>query len=138
MRERVYEARVRSAQASANKNTKRVVDYDFKPGSLVLVRNKGIENELDRKTKEGYFGPMIVVRRNTGGAYVLAELDGSLSKLRFGAARVVPYKARSQVKINIEHLLSLSSDQLQDATREEPEQDEVVNFEPEDPEAPEL
>ena len=37
---------------------------------------------------------MWVVRRTTGGAYILAELDGAESKTRYAAFRVIPYYAR--------------------------------------------
>jgi hypothetical protein len=100
------------------------VDYNFKPSTLVLVRKKGIEGELDCKTKLRYTGPMVVVRRNRGGGYVLAEIDGSLSRLRFGATRLVPYLAREDVSVDISHLTSLDSTVLHDLTQEpEPDAD---------------
>ena len=37
---------------------------------------------------------MWVVRCTTGGAYVLAELDGAESKTRYAAFRVIPYYVR--------------------------------------------
>jgi len=39
---------------------------------------------------------MVVVRRLKGGSYVLAEMDGSLSKLRFTSFRLVPYHAHDR------------------------------------------
>jgi hypothetical protein len=71
-------------------------EYNFKSGDLVLVRNSRIEKELDRKSKPRWFGPMTVVRRTEGGSYILAELDGTVSKLRIGATRLIPYHARSK------------------------------------------
>jgi hypothetical protein len=38
---------------------------------------------------------MVVIRRTQGGSYVLGELDGSLSKLRFAAFRLLPYLPRN-------------------------------------------
>ena len=54
---------------------------DFSPGDLILVHNSRIEKELNRKTKPHYLGPMVVLRRTTGGSYLLAELDSSISRL---------------------------------------------------------
>ena len=41
----------------------RIIDFDFKPGSLVLVRNSRIEESLNQKTKPRYTGPFVVVRK---------------------------------------------------------------------------
>ena len=59
----------------------RIRQQDFSPGDLVLVRNSWIEKELNRKTKPCYLGLMVVLWRTTGGLYLLAELDGSISRL---------------------------------------------------------
>lgn len=58
---------------------KKIKDFDFQPGALVLVRNSWIEMELNWKAKEKYFGPIVVVRRSPQGSYTLAELDGAIS-----------------------------------------------------------
>ena len=34
---------------------------------------------------------MIVVRRTQGGAYILAEMDGAVSRLCYAAFRLLPY-----------------------------------------------
>ncbi|EIN11610.1 hypothetical protein PUNSTDRAFT_24158, partial [Punctularia strigosozonata HHB-11173 SS5] len=72
---------------------------DFQPGALVLVRNSDNEKNLSGKTNPRYLGPMVVVRRNAGRAYLLAELDGCLSRLRYAAARLVPYRNRAAVNV---------------------------------------
>jgi hypothetical protein len=36
---------------------------------------------------------MVIVRQTTHGAYILAEIDGVVSKLRFAAFRIILYHA---------------------------------------------
>ncbi|ETW86547.1 hypothetical protein HETIRDRAFT_42345, partial [Heterobasidion irregulare TC 32-1] len=47
-------------------------------GSLVLMRNTAIEKVLNRKMHPHHSGPLLVISRNQGGAYILAKLDGSV------------------------------------------------------------
>ncbi|KAA1478256.1 hypothetical protein DENSPDRAFT_745991, partial [Dentipellis sp. KUC8613] len=63
----------------------------FKPGDFVLVRNSQVERELNRKTKPRYLGPYQVVRRTRNGAYILKELDGTISRSTIAAFRLKPY-----------------------------------------------
>ncbi|KIM21721.1 hypothetical protein M408DRAFT_36406, partial [Serendipita vermifera MAFF 305830] len=71
-----------------------ITQRDHAPGSLVLVRNTAVEKELNRKHKPRWLGPMVVVRKTYGGAYICAELSGVVSKLRFAAFRLKPFIAR--------------------------------------------
>nr|GAT48253.1 predicted protein [Mycena chlorophos] len=76
----------------------RLQKRDYLPGELVLVRNVALENQVsvNRKTLERYLGPYQVVRKNRGGAYVLAELDGTeLASNPTAAFRLLPYITRN-------------------------------------------
>jgi hypothetical protein len=45
---------------------------------------------------------MVIVCQTTHGAYILAEIDGAISKLRFATFRVIPYHARRRMNIDLE------------------------------------
>jgi len=67
-------------------------NLDFMPGSLVLVCNTNLNMD---KMKPRYLGPMVMLRHTHNGAYRLGKLDGTISKLRYAAFRLIPYYARS-------------------------------------------
>ena len=48
---------------------------------------------------------MVVVRRACNGAYRLAELDGTVSNLRYTAFRIIPYFSRSQTSIPVTRIM---------------------------------
>lgn len=72
----------------------RLTRKQWPPGTLVLVRNMGIEKELDCKSKPRYLGPFEVVRQTKGGSYVLQELDGTIGRRGIAAFRIMPYISR--------------------------------------------
>ncbi len=77
MRERVSKAKI-ARLLQYEKDHKAVIrDFDFKPGSLVLVRNTGIESSLDRKMKARYLGP-----GSSDPAYTGRVICGSRTKRR--------------------------------------------------------
>jgi hypothetical protein len=83
------------------KNAQTMKDFDFKRGDLVLVRNTIIEKHLSSEAKMSprYYGPLLVISRNRGGAYILCEMDGTLFHRPFAAFRLVPYYARRNLEI---------------------------------------
>ena len=85
-----------------------------------MVRNSAIEMSADRKIKPRYLGPMVVVRKLQEGAYILAELDGSVWQNRVAAFRVLPYLSRKKLDFNseVKDLLDVSEKGLLEFTAE--------------------
>jgi len=106
MVERVKKARYDSLAQYIRRHANTIRSYDFEPGDLVLVRNTSVESSLNKKTKPRYLGPMVVVHRNKGGAYILSEADGAVAKLAYAAFRIVPFQTRFPKKVELEQLLT--------------------------------
>lgn len=117
MRETVTRARRKNLEQFERRHASRIIDFDFKPGALVLVRNSRIEESLNRKTKPRYIGPMVVVRKTIGSSYVVAELDGTQSQLRVAGFRLIPYFPRTNSSIPVVTGL----DKADDGTEDDPE-----------------
>ena len=67
-----------------------------------------------------YLGPLIVLARNKGGAYILAELDGSVFDRPAAAFRVIPYFARTRINLPPLHeLLDISNTRFQELKESE-------------------
>ena len=124
--DRVLQARFASIRQFEKHYAHSIKTYRFATGNLVLVRNSHVEMSLDRKTKPRWIGPMVVVRQTKGGSYILSELDGSVSKLRFAAFRIIPYHARKRIVINPESFFKYPGDaNEQDEAEEEPNDEET-------------
>jgi len=87
--------------------------YNFKCGGLILVHNTAIEKALNCKMWPCYFGPMVVVSRNKGGAYIICKLDGTLLHSPIAAFQVVPYFTQDHIDIpDLEQHLDISVKRL--------------------------
>jgi len=95
----VYRARKEAAERFEKKHFATIRDHDFTKGRLVLLRNSGVEDSLDRKMKPRYLGPLLVVSRNKGGAYIVCELDGSVHHRPIAAFRLIPYLSRKKLPL---------------------------------------
>jgi hypothetical protein len=127
MQRLVYRSRQLSAERFRLKYQNTIFDLDFKPGQLVLVHNAAGFKDLGGKWKPRYLGPYIVVRRTKSGNYRLAELDGTVSRLRFAQKRIIPYFLRSTAKIPLPNssLRDVDQDINQNDSEEESSDDEV-------------
>ena len=95
------DSRSRFKEVYDRKYARRLQEKPYQPDSLVLLRNKGIENSvsIERKTADRYMGPYQVVRQTQGGSYILAEMDGKLFGHHVAAFRLIPYIQRKDLEI---------------------------------------
>ena len=125
---RVHSARNRAAVKFETEHTKTIRDFDFKRGDIILIRNTAIEKALNRKMRPRYFGPMIIISRNQGGAYIVCDLDGTLLHAPIAAFRVIPYLARKEIKLpDLDQFIDVSAERLRQIER-------TKSTDPDDPE----
>ncbi|KAJ7705345.1 hypothetical protein B0H17DRAFT_1126198 [Mycena rosella] len=125
MQEKISVLREQSAKAYAEKYKHVIKDYYFKPGDVVLVRNTVDEDSLSGRNRDRWWGPVIVVRRTKGGAYIVCEFNGAVWQKKIGPFRVIPYQQRERLKLgpHIEELIDTSQEML-DKLEAEPEEEE--------------
>ena len=103
----------------------------------MLIRNTAIEKSLNRKMRARYLGPLIVISRNRGGAYIIAELDGAVFDRPIAAFRVIPYFTRQSIPIPpLEELIDVSTRhlcELEDSTSADPDEENEDTAPDEDP-----
>ena len=104
MRSAVFDHRVKAAKRFEEKHARTIRDFNFERGNLVLLRNTAIEKSLNRKMRPRYLGPFVVVSRNRGGAYIVADLNGAVFDRPIAAFRLIPYHARESIEVPLEAL----------------------------------
>lgn len=115
---RVYAARRRAADRFERIHERTIRDYAFERGDLVLMRNTRVEKSLNRKMRPRYLGPLIVLSKNKGGAYILCELDGSVLQNPVAGFRVIPYFARRRIELP-EGMEDISTERLRKMEEQE-------------------
>ena len=121
--ETLRQARVASREEFNRRFHARLIRKEHKPGSLVLIRNT---HERRPKSDPRYFGPYQVIRYTRGGAYKLAELDGTELADSVAAFRLIPYITR--IKPELEKLAKLDKT-LNDESASEGDVSEIKPWE---------
>ncbi|ETW75500.1 hypothetical protein HETIRDRAFT_330546 [Heterobasidion irregulare TC 32-1] len=138
LRTAVIAARVKAAIRFETDHQATIRAFHFDLGDLVLIRNTAIEKALNRKMRPRYLGPLLVISQNRGGAYILAELDGSVLDRPIAAFRVIPYFARKKLDIpDLDALLDISAQRLREmkaTVDEDPEEEGLRGDEMDDSE----
>ena len=118
-------AQFKSKEEYEWKYKKRLRRDHYRPGELVMLRNSGEEMKMNRKTKQRYLGPYKVIRRTTGGSYVLQEMDGSVLAQGAAAFRLLPYVSRHDKEI-LKEIARIAAEREEES---ESEDDWVTNSE---------
>jgi hypothetical protein len=106
-----------------------IKSHNFQPGAYVLVCNSKVEYKLSKKTKPCYIRPMVVVCHMKGGSYMLAELDGAISKLQFAVFCIIPYYPHCNKRISVTEMMGVDNESI-----DEMEASETIEPEEDDPE----
>lgn len=122
---KVFETRLKAARRFEIDHFTTICNFDFKKGDLVLVRNTAIEKALNRKMRARYLGPLVVILRNKGGAYILCELDGSVLDRPIAQFRVIEYRARKSIPLPEIDSLDISTSRLRQLEQIDVPQDDT-------------
>jgi hypothetical protein len=123
--------KAKGAEDFAEKYKHVIKDYEFRPGDVVLVRNTVDEGSLSGRNRDRWWGPLVVVRRTRGGAYIVCEFNGAVWQKKIGKFRVIPYQQRQKLTIGpqIEELIDVSRETLDELENEpEPYQGKDLQF----------
>ena len=63
------------------------------------MRNTAIEKSLNHKMCPWYLGPLVIVSRNKGGAYIICKLNGTVFDRPIAAFRIIPYHACKSITL---------------------------------------
>ena len=95
------------------------------------MRNTAIEKSLNCKMRPCYLGPLVVVSRNKGGAYIICELDGTVFDCPIATFHIIPYHARKSIAlpdialdISTAHLQEMEESTINGANNEDTIDDE--------------
>jgi hypothetical protein len=134
LHDKVYNARLKAAVRFKKKHEHSIQDFNFKLGDLILVNNTAIEEALNRKMRAWYLGLLIVISRNKGGTYIIAELDRSVFDWPVAAFRVIPYFARTKLDLPpLDDLIDISCARLEEMKNssatypEEDDEEDIAN-----------
>jgi hypothetical protein len=76
-----------------------------------------------------YIGPLVVISRNKGGAYIICELNGSVFDRPVAAFRVIPYFARKSLLLpDLDKFIDIPRARLQEmenSTAIDPDVDQI-------------
>lgn len=105
----------------------------YNPGTLVLVWNSVLELQHGQKGAMRWFGPYVVMQRRPSGAYILAELDGTIFATPFAAAQIKLFHWRDGiypiVKLKFDELTPDELEIVEVVEKELKEQDKGDNDE---------
>ncbi|MCO5614037.1 hypothetical protein L7F22_068317 [Adiantum nelumboides] len=106
-----YEQVLKTSQAKANAKVK---DKGIKKGDMVLCYNSKLDSTFQKKFQIKWQGPFLVLDRFPNGTYQLADLNGTLHKVRVNGYRLKKYYARLMVVIEDEPSFEESADMVAD------------------------